>query len=482
MHWASALGLITALVAQAALAAPNKAPKPACLPVVDLGYELHQALKHNETTDVYKFSNIRYAQAPVGDLRWRSPKAPKTDRSAPKNGDGVRTCPQGVPDWQSRAFIPTGRYTGGVPWNLTTWVEAIDASTPFDQAIFNGNVTEDCLFLDLHVPGKVLSKAIKNKKGSRDVPVLVFIHGAGYTFSSKIGHPTPGFQPDGLLRAAHEANGKGMIFISLNYRLGALGFLAGPEVRADGNENAGLLDQRFALEWIQNNVHLFGGDRDKVTVMGESAGGGSIMLHMSAYQHEGKKAPFAQAILQSPATLLSAAAPPSAYNDFLSLLNVTTLAEARQLPSSALVLANQEQCRTAAANTYIHIPVQDPTTAPLEPLQAFNRGAFATSPINLLAAHNSREGAFFFDPTARTEADFLRWVKSSFAGLSTAEIASLAAVVYPPVYDGSQGYVDLLSRMMHVWGDALFDCNFLYANEAFGGRSFACEYLIRTFP
>lgn len=266
-----------------------------------------------------------------------------------------------------------------------------------------------------------------------------------------------------------------MIFISLNYRLGAFGFLAGPEVRANGNENAGLLDQRFALEWIQNNVHLFGGNPDKVTVMGESAGGGSIMLHMLAYQ--GKKAPFAQAIIQSPASLLSAAAPPSAYSDFLSLLNVTTLAEARQLPSSALVLANQEQCRTAPANTYIHIPVQDPTTAAVEPLKGFKKGAFAKSPINLLAAHNSREGAFFFDPTARTEADFLRWVKSSFAGLSTAEITNLAAAVYPPVYDESQGYVDVYSRMMRVWAEAIFDCNFLYASEAFGGRSFACEHL-----
>lgn len=125
---------------------------------------------------MYKFSNIRYAQAPVGDLRWRGPKAPKTDRSVPKNGDGVRTCPQGVPDWMSRSFIPIGRYSGGVPWNHTTWVAAINASTPFNQTIFNANVTEDCLFLDLYVPGKVLSKAIKNKKGSRDVPVLVFVH------------------------------------------------------------------------------------------------------------------------------------------------------------------------------------------------------------------------------------------------------------------------------------------------------------------
>ena len=86
----------------------------------------------------------------------------------------------------------------------------------------------------------------------------------------------------------------------MNYRLGAFGFLAGETITSDGVANAGLLDQRFALEWVQHNIHLFGGDPSRVTVMGESAGGGSIEHQITAYGGT-QGAPFAQVILQSAA-------------------------------------------------------------------------------------------------------------------------------------------------------------------------------------
>ena len=76
---------------------------------------------------------------------------------------------------------------------------------------------------------------------------------------------------------------------------------------------------------------------------------------------------------------------------------------------------------------------------------------------------------------ARTEGDFRRWARASFAGLTEAEVERLAGTVYPAVYDGSQGYGDLWERVMVVYGEALFDCNFLGAGEGFGGRGFACE-------
>ena len=159
-----AVGLITAN----ALAAPKNN-----LPIIDLGYELHQALSYNTTTDIYVFSNIRYAQPPTGNLRFRAPLPPKTDRSTIQTGSEIRTCPQGVPDWQSNAFIPISRFSNGVPFTLEAWEAAINSSTPFPQSVFNGNVTEDCLFLDVHVPGEILRSAQGDKRA--EAPVLVWV-------------------------------------------------------------------------------------------------------------------------------------------------------------------------------------------------------------------------------------------------------------------------------------------------------------------
>lgn len=90
------------------------------------------------------------------------------------------------------------------------------------------------------------------------------------------------------------------IYVASNYRVGAYGFLAGSSIEADGNPNAGLHDQRAALQWIQDFIGLFNGNKDEVTAMGESAGAGSILHHLTA--NGGTQNPlFKRAILQSPA-------------------------------------------------------------------------------------------------------------------------------------------------------------------------------------
>lgn len=88
---------------------------------------------------------------------------------------------------------------------------------------------------------------------------------------------TDGVFPSGLLRRAEENSSENLVVVAINYRIGAFGFLGGPTLQQDGIANAGLYDQRFALKWVQKNIHLFGGDPRKVTVMGDSAGGGSII-------------------------------------------------------------------------------------------------------------------------------------------------------------------------------------------------------------
>ena len=118
--------------------------------------------------------------------------------------------------------------------------------------------------------GKGKDKGKGNKGGAK---VLVWIHGGGYVLNDK--STTPG----GLLDISAEVGEDGpIIYVALNYRLGAFGWSSGPEFEAQGGvSNVALYDQRLALEWVQRYIHLFGGDPDDVTVIGESAGGGSIM-------------------------------------------------------------------------------------------------------------------------------------------------------------------------------------------------------------
>lgn len=147
-------------------------PKPATLPVVDLGYELHRALSHDPIRDSYKFSNIRYAQPPTGNLRFRAPVPPLTNRDQIQTGDEVRACPQGIPLWQARAVKPTAEYSNGKEFSLGSWEADIKNYTPATGKP-PPPTTEDCLFLDVHVPRQVFDDAKRGK--SCNTPVLVWV-------------------------------------------------------------------------------------------------------------------------------------------------------------------------------------------------------------------------------------------------------------------------------------------------------------------
>ncbi|KAI9151316.1 acetylcholinesterase [Paramyrothecium foliicola] len=453
-----------------------------CLPVVDLGYTKHQALAYNSTTDVYKFSNIRYAQAPTGELRFRAPLAPVTNRTAIENGSQYRACPQAMPLWQASAYIPIGKYSSGsVPFSLEGWKKDIAAGQPPPGLLetMNDNVSEDCLFLDVHTPRRIFKRAAGGHQIDKGAPVLVWIHGGGYVLGSKTAHPTPYMNPDGIINQAEKFNQEGVIFVAINYRLGALGFLAGPEVRTDGALNAGLLDQRLALNWVQDNIYKFGGDPDRITVMGESAGGGSILFHMAAYGGHNGSAPFSQAIIQSPAAPPKSAVVEGSYAGFLKILGVENLSQARKLTEKEIIKANELQIGAAPAITYIYGPVTDNEIVSGDIGHIYNTGAFDQN-VKVMASHNSFEGAFFFDPRVETEADFRAWIARSLAGLSSEDVGHLSNVLYPPQFDGSLGYVDQATRQMILYSEALVDCTFVLANEALHGNTFS--YLFSVSP
>ncbi|TCO62143.1 carboxylesterase/lipase family protein [Actinocrispum wychmicini] len=169
------------------------------------------------TASLRQFNGVPYAAPPVGDLRWQPPAAVKSwddVRDATKTGS---SCPQ-------------------------------DKGT-----------NEDCLYLNVSTPKKLPADGHK-------LPVMVWIHGGSFKTGSGAD-----YSPDKLVNDGTE----NIIVVTINYRLGALGFLAHPKLAGTDGElgNYGIMDQEASLKWVQSNISAFGGDADKVTVAGESAGG-----------------------------------------------------------------------------------------------------------------------------------------------------------------------------------------------------------------
>lgn len=205
----------------------------------------------------------------MGELRFAAPQPPAVNRSAVQTGNVGRICPQASPAWLriASAYIP--QYLAGqTQFNQSSFATSSNGSSSATPAQ-DPRTDEDCLFLDVVVPQQIFD----SRDSGYGAPVLVWIYGGGYTAGSKGGSGNPA----GLLARSESASSSGVIYVSMNYRLGAFGWLSGPTFQENGTANAGLHDQRFALEWIQQNIHLFGGDPNRVTVFGESAGGGSIM-------------------------------------------------------------------------------------------------------------------------------------------------------------------------------------------------------------
>lgn len=140
---------------------------------------------------------------------------------------------------------------------------------------------EDCLFVNIYRPNNASTNA--------NLPVWVFISGGGYADISNANFNGS----EVVQQSGHE-----ILLVNFNYRVGVLGFLAGEEVRKNGDLNVGLLDQRKLLSWVQQYIHHFGGDPDHVVIHGDSAGAGSVAHHVTAYEGRNMNL-FAGAIAES---------------------------------------------------------------------------------------------------------------------------------------------------------------------------------------
>ncbi|KAH9035785.1 carotenoid ester lipase precursor [Lactarius pseudohatsudake] len=200
-----------------------------------------------------KFLGIPFARPPVGDLRFRLPESPGPYAGTHNATAFGLPCPQQA----TTLAIPNG-----LPPETLEFLSSLFAS---GNSIIDG---EDCLTLNVITPAHAKSRS--------KLPVVVWIHGGGFEVgSSLLNDGSPIVNHSIVLR-------KPVIYVSMNYRLSALGFLASQEVKVAGVGNLGLWDQRLALRWIQKYIHVFGGDPSKVTIWGESAGSTSVSLQMLA--------------------------------------------------------------------------------------------------------------------------------------------------------------------------------------------------------
>jgi para-nitrobenzyl esterase len=210
------------------------------------------AVRGMSTSAADEFLGIPYAAPPVGPLRWRPPQP-----AAP--WAGVR---------DATAFAP----------------HCAQSASPFGQA----STSENCLFLNVFTPPGAA-------RGNRSLPVMVWIHGGALVTGE-----SNDYDPTKLVS-------NGTIVVTINYRLGALGFLAHPALASHSggpSGDYGLMDQQAALRWVQRNIGQFGGNRRNVTIFGESAGGLSVLSQLAS---PGARGLFAKAIVESGAYNLTQA-------------------------------------------------------------------------------------------------------------------------------------------------------------------------------
>ena len=236
----AALALVASTAAGASAGTTQKVGTSTAVPVVTMQ---GGAVRGAAGSGAYTFRGLPYAAAPIGDLRWRPPAPPAA-------WPGVRDATE----YGASCAQP--------------------AAPPFSVA----SSDEDCLFLN------VTTRTLRVGAG---LPVLVWFHGGGWTNGA------------GRDFDASKLAQNGVVVVTLNYRLGALGFLAHPALAASpggASGNYGHMDQQAALRWVKENIRQFGGDPRNVTIAGESAGALSVIGHMIS---DGSRGLFHRAIIQS---------------------------------------------------------------------------------------------------------------------------------------------------------------------------------------
>ena len=320
---------------------------------------------------VHVFKGLPYALPPVGAARWKPPEDMPV-------WNGVRDATRFGPACMQPQSRPGSIYASELP-----------------------ATSEDCLFLNIWA-----------KQGVRNAPVMVWIHGGALTTGAS---SEPMY--DGARLASH-----GVVVVSINYRLGVLGYLAHPQLSAESGEgvsgNYGLLDQIAALRWVKRNIAAFGGDPGNVTIAGESAGALSVMFLMAAPSARGL---VAKGIAQSAYMITTPELKEARFGQesaeaagvrVAGALGTDGIAGLRAMDAAKLIDG-------AARAGYLSFGTIDGRVLPRQLVEVFDRGEQA--PIPLIAGFNSgeiRSLRFLAPPVPKDAAGYEATIRSRYGDLA----------------------------------------------------------------
>ncbi|KAG7448757.1 alpha/beta-hydrolase [Guyanagaster necrorhizus] len=400
---------------------------------VALDYGTFTGLQDDDAGIIY-FRGIPYADPPVNDLRWRAPVFP------PSNYLG---------DVSAAEF-------GNV------CIETATSTVP-------SGASEDCLFINVNIP--------VGTNSDDKLPVLIYIHGGGFQSGSSIGFP-----PNALF----QSSAKPFIYTSLQYRLGQFGFLGGSQLKANGALNAGLLDQRAALRWLQKYISHFGGDSGRVTIWGESAGAGSTMFQVVANGGD-TEGLFVAAMGDSPSMTFMPAYDSEyiegIFTDFVADAGCDkdedVLACLREADVNDLAAAGNDVLVSKPTTIFSFAPILDGTFISKRAVEAFQDGTLA--PIPLFYGSNTNEGAHWSAnipaPWANTtssnatEDTVYFFLQGQYSTL-TNETFIKALELYP-LTDYNNSY-DLQGQQMY--GEMRYICTAVLINKAAKRSAFQYRY------
>ena len=334
------------------------------------------------------FSSGQEVQAgPAPEGRRTAPLSLGSGRISGVEGEGVRAylgIPYAAPPIGRLRWAPPGP---PAPWEGVRAHEAFGPGCPQPKQNPAADYSEDCLSLNVWAP----------IKAGKRMPVMVWIHGGGFNFGAS---SQPEYDGANLAR-------QGVVVVTLNYRLGPLGFLAHPALDRESPQktsgNYGLLDQMAALKWVRRHISAFGGDPGNVTLFGQSAGSRSVSLMLLSPQAKGL---FQRAIAQSGGAILGSEYLNPAFNGDKASDAMMGVELARRLGCegggalNCLRARTDQQIITAAAcdtslfaEEIFFAPVFDGRVLPENPLAAFRSGRYPA--VSVITGSTANEGALY---------------------------------------------------------------------------------------